>query len=444
MGSKNLKAIAVRGTKGIRVADPERFKTLAKDLLNKIQQSFSYANFSKYGTTTYLSLYDRMGRSVAKNAQQVGGIEYISAYKADNMKKYLKRNLSCFGCPVHCKHQFEVKKGKFSGMKGYGTEFCIMSSHGPTCGQSDPAVVFKLNQMCNEAGVCADTSGIVIAAAFEWYQRGLFGIKDTDGIVLEWGNEEAQIQLLQKIINREGLGDILAEGSVIAAKKVGKGAEKYISHAKGADLDQVDIRTLKGCALSDAVSSRGADPQRGWPAHEVVVKPLPPEKAKALFGMDRGLDPNSYKEKGETVSFFSSFCTLCDTLGICKFNTKWTGSAIGLEEMADLVTVCTGLKMDQEGLFRVAERVNNVERAFLVREGISRKDDTIHGRAMEEPVPSGPHKGERLDKKKFSKMLDEYYDAVGWDKETGIPTRAKLESLGLTDVADDLEKMGNL
>jgi aldehyde:ferredoxin oxidoreductase len=236
----------------------------------------------------------------------------------------------------------------------------------------------------------------------------------------------------------------LAEGSAIAAKKIGKGAEKYISHAKGADLDQVDTRTLKGCALSDAVSSRGADPQRGWPSHEVVVKPLPPEKAKALFGIDRGLDPNSYKEKGETVSFFSSFCTLCDTLGICKFNTKWTGSAIGLEEMAALVSACTGLKMDKKGLIRVAERINNVERAFLVREGISRKDDTIHGRAMEEPVPSGPHKGEGLDKKKFSKMLDEYYDAVGWDKKTGIPTRAKLESLGLVDVADDLEKMGKL
>jgi len=442
MGSKNLKAVAVRGARGIKVADPKRFKTLAKDLIRSIKQSYSYPTFSKYGTMSYLSFYDHIGRSVARNAQQVGDIEYIYNYSAENMEQYLKKNVSCFGCPVHCKHQFEVKKGQFSGVKGHGTEFCIMSSHGPSCGQSDPAVVFKLNQMCNEYGVCGDTSGITIAAAFEWYQRGLIGKEDTDGIALEWGDSEAQIQMLYKIIKREGFGDILAEGSAIAAKKIGKGAEKFISHAKGADLDQVDIRTLKGCALSDAVSSRGADPQRGWPSPEVVGKPLAPEKAREMFGMDKGLDPNSYEEKGMTVSFYSSLCALCDTLGICKFNTKWMGSAIGIKEMADLVSAATGLQVDENGLLQVAARINNVERAYLVKEGITRKDDTIHGRAMEEPVPSGPFKGERLDKKKFSRMLDEYYEVVGWDKKTGIPTRATFESLGLKDVADDLENMG--
>jgi aldehyde:ferredoxin oxidoreductase len=440
MGSKNLKAIAVRGTRGVSVAYPERFRTLAYDLMKRIQQGFYYPVFSKYGTVTYLSFYDRIGRSLAKNGQQVGGIDYIQRYTAEKMNRYFSKNMSCFGCPVHCKHQFEVKKGQFSGLKGHGVEFCIMSSHGPSCGQSDPEVVFKLNQICNEYGVCGDTSGITVAAAFEWYQRGLIGKEDTDGIALEWGNAEAQIQMLYKIIRREGLGDILADGSVIAAKKIGKGAEKFNSHVKGADLDQVDIRTLKGCALSDVVSSRGADPQRGWSSHEVVNKPLLPEKAKEMFGTDKGLDPNSYEEKGEAVSFYSSICTMSDTLGICKFNTKWTGSAIGLKEMADLVFAATSLQIDEQGLFRAAARINNVERVYLVKEGITRRDDTIHGRMMDEPVPSGPFKGERLDKDKFSRMLDEYYEVVGWDRKTGIPTRATLDSLGLKDVADDLEK----
>jgi len=444
MGSKNLKAIAVRGTIGTKVADPEKFKALSKDVMRRIKESFSYQSFSKYGTTSYLSLYDRIGRSVAKNAQQVGEIEYIDNYSVDNMKRFLKRNISCFGCPVHCKHQFEVEKGPFSGLKGYGTEFCIMSSHGPGCGQSDPAVVFKLNQICNDYGLDGDTSGIVLAAAFEWYQRGLIGKEDTDGIVLEWGDSQAQIQMLYKIIRREGLGDILADGSHMAAKKIGKGAEKFISHVKGADIDQVDIRTFKGCALSDAVSSRGADPQRGWPSHEVVGKPLPPETAKKIFGWDKGLDPMSYEEKGITVSFYSAFCTLCDTLGICKFNTQWTASAISIKDMAELVSAATGLQMDENALLQIAARINNVERAYLVREGITRKDDIIHGRAMDEPVPSGRYKGERLDKEKFSMMLDEYYEVVGWDKETGIPTRETLESLGLKDVADDLESLSDL
>jgi aldehyde:ferredoxin oxidoreductase len=412
MGSKNLKAVAVRGTKGVRVADPGRFKELARELFKRIQECFSYPAFSKYGTMTYLSLYDHMGRSFAKNAQQVGGIEYIDAYTAESMKQFATKNLSCFGCPVHCKHRFKVKKGPFSGMEGFGTEFCIMSAHGPSCGQADPAVVFKMNQLCNENGLCGDTSGIVLAAAFEWYQRGLITKKDTGGIALEWGDSEAQIEMLHKIIRREGFGDILAEGTAIAAKKIGKGAEKYISHSKGADLDQVDIRTLKGCALSDAVSSRGADPQRGWPSHEVVGKPLPAQKAMKMFGIDKGLDPNSYDEKGLSVSFFSSLCTLCDTLGICKFNTKWTGSAIGAREMADLVSAATGMPMDEREIFRVAARINNVERAFLVREGITRKDDTIHGRMMDEPVPSGRYKGEKLDRKEFARMLDQYYTNI--------------------------------
>jgi aldehyde:ferredoxin oxidoreductase len=201
----------------------------------------------------------------------------------------------------------------------------------------------------------------------------------------------------------------------------------------------VDVRTLKGCALSDAVSSRGADPQRGWPSHEVVRKPLPPQKAMALFGMDKGVDPNSYEEKGKTVSFFSALCTLCDTLGICKFNTKWTGSAIDVKKMAELIATATGMQIDEERLLKTAERINNVERAYLVREGITRKDDIIHGRVMDEPVPSGPHKGERLEKDKFAQMLDEYYEAVGWDIETGIPRKETLQSLGLADIAKDLE-----
>jgi aldehyde:ferredoxin oxidoreductase len=171
-----------------------------------------------------------------------------------------------------------------------------------------------------------------------------------------------------------------------------------------------------------------------------VGKPLPPKKALEMFGMDKGVDPNSYEEKGETVSFFSALCTLCDALGICKFNTKWTGSAIDAKSMAEFLTAATGLEMDEARLMKVAERINNVERAFLVREGITRKDDIIHGRQMDEPVPSGPHKGEKLDKKKFARMLDDYYEAVGWDIKTGIPRKETLQELGLDDIAKDLEE----
>ena len=442
MGSKRLKAIAVRGTKGVAIARPEAFKLLTKELIERIKKCVTYPNFSRYGTMPYLYYYNKIGVSVALNAQRVGDIAEIETYNVEKMKEYFTHTEACFGCPIHCKHRFEIRKGPFAGEKGHGTEFCIMSAHGPSCGNYDVAALLKINQICNEYGICGDTSGVVLAAAFEWYQRGIIDREDTEGIELEWGNHEAQIAMLHKIIRREGFGDLLAEGSAAAARKIGKGAERYITHAKGNDVDQVDIRSLKGCALSDAVSSRGADPQRGWPSPEVVAKPLPPRVAKQVYGFDKGLDPDSYEEKGISVNFFSSICTLCDALGICKFGTKWSGSAIGFEEMAQLLSAATGVEMDEKGLMDAAARINNVERAFLVREGIGRKDDIIHGRAMEEPVPDGPNKGKRLDRAMFEKMLDEYYEVVGWDKETGVPTRATLESLGLKDIADDLERMG--
>jgi aldehyde:ferredoxin oxidoreductase len=248
--------------------------------------------------------------------------------------------------------------------------------------------------------------------------------------------------MLMKTIRREGFGDVLANGSAIAAKKIAKGAEKYICHTKGGDIDQVDIRTLKGCALSDAVSSRGADPQRGWPGVEFY--PMKPEKAKKLFGNEEAANPRSYEGKGGLVNFYASICTMCDALGICKFSSAWFSTPIGLKEMGELVTAATGVDFDQKRMEEIAARINNVERAFLVREGITRKDDTIHGRAMEEPVPSGPYKGERLEQEGMDKMLDDYYRVVGWDKVTGAPTRKTLEDLGLQDVADELARMGKI
>ncbi len=439
MGSKNLKAVAVRGTKGFPVADAEQFKDVTYKLLERTTKGPVYKAFSKVGTMLYLKQYDDIGRSLANNAQQAGNIDYIENYSPENMMKHVTRSVACFGCPIHCKHEFKIKNGPYAGEHGHGTEFCIMSAHGPACGNSDAAALFKINNICNDYGICGDTSGVTLAAAFEWYQRGMITKDDTDGIALEWGNVENQIEMLMKMIHRDGFGDLLADGSTIAAKKIGKGAEKCISHVKGSDLDQMDLRTTKGCALSDAISSRGADPQRGWPG-TVEFYAVKPSTAKKIYGSEKfACDPESYEGKGMIVSYFSNLCTLCDTIGICKFTSTWNTNATGIPEMIDLLVTATGMELDAKKLDAIANRINNIERAFLVREGITRKDDIIHGRAMDEPIPSGPWKGKRLDKEKFKVMLDDYYDFVGWDKSTGWPTRKTLEDLGLSDIADDLK-----
>ncbi len=442
MGAKKLKAIAVRGTKGFHVADPERFKAVARDWMTKNMKAPSYRAFSKVGTLMYLTQYHQQGRSVARNVQVTADIDYIDNYGTKNMLKHMTRSVACFGCPIHCKHEFKIKDGPYAGEEGHGTEFCIISAHGPSCGNPDETLVLKINNICNEYGICGDTSGITLAAAFEWYERGLITKEDTDGLPLEWGNAEAQIKLLMKTIRREGLGDLLADGCAIAAEKIGKGAEKYINHAKGGDIDQVDIRTLKGCALSDAVSSRGGDPQRGWPGVEMF--PMKPSEAKKLFGNEAAADPLSYEGKGGLVDYYASLCTMCDAMGICKFSSAFLSAPIYLKQMGELATAATGVNFDEEKMVEIMARINNVERAYLVREGVARKDDTIHGRAMEEPVPSGPLKGERLEQEGMDRMLDDYYSVVGWDKKTGVPARKTLENLGLHDVADELAKMGKL
>ena len=163
-----------------------------------------------------------------------------------------------------------------------------------------------------------------------------------------------------------------------------------------------------------------------------------------LFGNENAANPRSYEGKGGLVDFYASLCTMCDVLGICKFSSAWFSTPIYLKHMGQLVGAATGVDFDERWMRETAARINNVERAYLVREGITRKDDTIHGRAMEEPVPSGPYKGERLNKEGLDRMLDDYYAVVGWDKETGAPTRKTLESLGLQDVADELSAMGKI
>ena len=175
-----------------------------------------------------------------------------------------------------------------------------------------------------------------------------------------------------------------------------------------------------------------------------ITTAMKPEKAKKLFGNENAADPRSYEGKGVLVDFYTSICTMCDAVGICKFSSAWFATPIYLKQMGELVTAATGVDFDEKRMAEIAARINNVERAYLVRDGITRKDDTIHGRAMEEPVPSGPYKGERLDTEGLDRMLDDYYEVVGWDKKTGVPTRKTLEHLGLQDVADELASMGKI
>lgn len=425
IGSKNLKAVAVRGTKGVKVAQPDAFRILAKNIIQRMMRNENFSDFSTYGTPYLLRKKQKTGTQAFRNAQLTdywAGYDEISPETL--YQKYTLKSKACFGCPNHCRHFFEIKEGPYAGLKGVGIEFATQAGWGVLCDNSYAPSLYKAFKLCNRYGLDQSECGQEIAAAMEWYQKGIITEKDTEGIKLEWGNYEAMIEMIHKIARREGFGDLLAEGGVRAAKKLGREAEKCITHAKGALRTTGDLRHMTAYMLGEATSTRGADHLRG---------------SRSTFGV-----PGQYEGVAKAVYDNQYMCTIADVVEVCKFNTTYFRMEIGLKDIADLLSLATGVNFSEEQIREVADRVWNVERAFIVREGMTRKDDCLIGRFTDEPIHGGPYDGLSVDREKWDKMLDEYYDLNGWDRKTGVPTRSRLESLGLKDIADELENLGKL
>ena len=424
MGSKNLKAVAVRGTKGVKVADPEAFRTLVLSLKRKSMDNLAYQTFSKYGTTYNLLPKHIRGDIAYQNAQQTGCWDegYAEIGHEAIYEKYSVRKKSCFGCINHCRSWFEIKEGPYAGLKGVGIEFATQMALGAINDNSYAPALYKGFILCNQYGLDQSQCGQLIAAATEWYEKGIVTKEDTQGLDLRWGNYEAMVEMCHKIANREGIGNLLAEGGVYAAKKLGKGAEKCISHIKGIMRTTGDIRGSTGYSLGLTVATRGADHLRG-------------ADGRHPFGQ--------YEGTAKAVRKNQIITTLADALEICKFSTTYK-LFISLGDMVELFYAATGMKMNEKEMTEVADRIWNLERAMIVREGITRRDDAIVGRYKDEAICGGPLDGLTFDREKWDEMLNEYYDLNEWDKNTGIPTRAKLETLGLKDVADELAKIGKL
>jgi len=443
MGSKNLKAVAVRGTKGIKVAQPEIFRRLALDSQRRMMQNKLYYSNSVYGTTAITAGGNKFGMLAVRNARQTGEFSRIDEISHETLKeKYGITMKACFGCIHHCHTWFEVKEGPYAGERSVGMEYGAIAPWGPLCDNSYAPSLIKLNNLCNQYGLDVSNCGEMVAAAMDWYDLGLITKQDTEGIELEWGNYEAEIEMCHKIAKREGFGDVLAEGPLAAAKKVGKGAERCLSTSKGMLYTMDDSRYSKAFQLGKAVSTRGSDHLRGVGLFHRPPSMTQDEMARKIGPEARVSD--SYQDKAMAVYYSQGIATIADALEICKGHTEWAGQEINLKDTADFVSAATGMKVDEADMREIADRIWTVERAFGVREGITRKDDILVGRERNEPEPSGPYKGQAHDQEKWDKMLDEYYDLVGWDKKTGAPTRAKLEELGLKDIADELESMGKL
>jgi len=443
MGSKNLKAVAVRGTGQINVAKPEEFMKIVEELWERILENEALKIYRKWGTPWIAEMGNKISNNPVRNFQD----GYWDPKKVENtcakklMENYAVRRLSCFACPIPCSQYLKVTSGEFKDIEGEGFECTALKDFGYKLDVDDLSAIIKAHVLCGQYGLDVDNTAGVIAWAMECYEKGILTKGDTDGLELEWGNYDVVLELIRRITFREGFGDLLAEGSKRASGIVGKGSERYSMTIKGQELYET-LRLLIGWALGVITSPRGGGHLRGAPVCE--SSGISSEEGEKFFGVSTAGDRKSYVGKAKLVSYFENFKAVVDCMNICYILTQWVSPyLINTEDLARLYSAATGQAMTAKELTKIGERVHNIEKAFNVREGMMRKDDMPPDRFFT-PIKSGPGKGERLDDEKFEKMLSEYYELKGWDAQTGIPKRAKLEELGLTEVALELANLGKL
>lgn len=439
MGSKNLKAIAVRGTKGISVNNIDAFEKAVEEANADILKDPLFETAHVFGTTAITMLAQMLGFLATRNWQE-SVFEQIDNISGETLlEKHVVRHKGCFNCPVSCSRYYLVSEGTYAGTHGEGPEYENIAAFGPRCGNGDLPSILKMNNMANMYGLDSISAGNAMAWAMECYQKGIFTQEDTDGLDLTWGNHASMVQLIEKITKREGFGDLLADGAYRASVKVGKGSEAFIVQSKGMIHPSVDTRGTKGMALGFAVSTRGGDHLKGLPLYEVAPM-FYIEDIKEEMGIDVGDGKGfwgTYENKPKFMIWHENWHCVVDSIGLCKLEGI-AFKPLRPKHFVKLLTTATGWEIDKPGLEKCGERIWTIEKAFNLREGMGRKEDYPPSRLMNEPISTGPAKGDLIKQEDFDRMLTEYYSQRGWDNESGIPTRVKLQELGLENISEDL------
>ncbi|MEM2104963.1 MAG: aldehyde ferredoxin oxidoreductase family protein [Candidatus Bathyarchaeia archaeon] len=422
MGSKNLKAIAVRGTRDITVAKPEEFLEYVKEFHERMKGPATQ-KYRTLGTPENVLVHNALHCMPTRNYNNATfeGAERVSGEVLND--RYVAKVIGCSSCAMRCEHICVVAEGPYKGTMTR-MEYEPLWALGPYCGIDRLDAIIKGMDLCNYYGMDSISAGVIVGFAMDCYEKGILTEKDTDGIDAKFGNHEALVKLLEKMGKREGIGDILAEGVKGAAEKIGNGAEKLALHIKGVEVTGYDLRCLKTAALGFAVSFRGADHNRhGAYAFDVKGKV---NRLKAEKG------------RGKLVKDMEDMYTLIDSFIVCKFSRGTYYKE--LEDMTKLYNLVTGAEMTTQEMKMAGERINNLARVFNVREGLGRKDDSLPWKVMNQPVTDeGPSKGAYVTQEELDLLLDDYYEARGWTRE-GVPTVAKLKELGMDDLIHIVEE----
>jgi aldehyde:ferredoxin oxidoreductase len=436
MGSKNIKAIVVRGR--AREHLPPAFLEQARRAFEHVRDHPNVIGLRDWGTVSLVTIKNQSGDLPARN-HQLGQVDWADQVDAFAIARYTRRTKGCFACPIACGRVTRVEGGPHAGDLE-GPEYETLDALGPMCWVDDPEVIIHANRLCNDLGLDTISTGVVVAFAMECHQRGLL---DDSEFSLEWGDADTLLGLIRHIAHRRGLGDLLAEGSRRAAEVIGGDAPRYAMHVKGMELPRQEPRIAKGFGLGHATANRGADHLYALPTVdlagnlEAAERLFPAEIISALMETD----DETYKP--DLVVCTEHYCAVSDALGVCKFTTAET-YALFPEDLAAGLSALWGREVGGEELMAAGERIVNLERLYNVRLGLSRADDHLPDRFTSDPLevyvfdhdegtgevspsPEPMHVGRLHD---FDAMLDRYYRLRGWD-EHGIPTPETLRRLKL-------------
>lgn len=424
MGSKNLKAVACRGTMKIEVAEKEKYREEAKDRFDWVNQSLLKMTLEVFGTAAILDMVNQRGGLPSRNWQT----GYVKEYEKINGEAIndtiLVDQKACFACPIECGRISDIKEGKYAS-SGEGPEYESIGAFGSMCDIYNLEAITKAHFLCNEYGIDTISAGSTIAFAMEAVEKGI--LSETEWLDVKFGNPDAIIDLVHKIGKRKGIGDFLAEGSKAMSEKLGKDSERFAMHVKGLELPAYDSRAAKITGLAYATANRGGD-------HITAYIEGPAFMSMPFLIVDEGeVDEDGLieiPEEARIVKEYEDAFGMFDALSGCKF----MGMVLTGEDWAALIQSLLGYEFTEMDFRKMGERIYNLERAYNIREGLTRKDDTLPKRLLEDPLPDGPAKGQVVNLKP---LLDAYYGYRGWDIN-GKPTPEKLTELGLDWLIDKI------
>ncbi len=441
MGAKNLKAIAIRGTGRVALADPKAFREHALAELAKIRKhpwlGDSPGSVRRLGTSGGVEGLSRMGILPTRN-WETGAWEYADRISGTAMRNtILIGHRACQACPVGCTRVVRVTDGPFGGVRPEygGPEYETVAAFGSLCQNRNLQAIALLNQKCNAYGLDTISAGSVIAFAMECFEKGLLTEKEI-GFRLDWGDAPAMVRLLDLIARREGIGDLLAEGTRRAAAKIGRGASELAVEVKGLELGMHDARGKKGLALSYATAPRGADHNEGFHDPKIAVPNAWPE-----LGVVQAMDRFTLEGKPRVVRLAEDYTSFINSLPLCSFLSLTVAGLHNTEEISGMLAAATGWKdITLEEEMTIGERAYNLARAFTVRESGGRADDRLPVK-FSRSLQGGASKDQVITDADLQAALQEYYRVRGWS-ENGTPTETKLKELGLEDVAQELAAKG--